>query len=131
MFSAALYARVRTLLVHIAHEIAGAARIRHSLRPLFSRAKLNNSSGISCRENADTHSTVIARPSAQLRTGGGRPSIPETTMIESRSRSVLDPPLSRRMTAEMAEGAERDRLWRAPGRSTTGGGERRTPKKSH
>jgi hypothetical protein len=27
------------LLVHIAHEIAGAARIRHSLRPLISRAK--------------------------------------------------------------------------------------------
>ena len=33
MFSAALYAHVRTLLP-IAHETAGAARIRHSLRPL-------------------------------------------------------------------------------------------------
>src|SRR4051812_20781666 len=33
MFSAALYAHARTLLP-IAHEIAGAARIRHSLRPL-------------------------------------------------------------------------------------------------
>jgi hypothetical protein len=27
---------MRALLVHIAHEIAGAARIRHSLRPLNS-----------------------------------------------------------------------------------------------
>ena len=26
---------MRALLVHVAHEIAGAARIRHSLRPLF------------------------------------------------------------------------------------------------
>ena len=34
MFSAALYAHARTFL-HIAHETAGAARIRHSLRPLF------------------------------------------------------------------------------------------------
>jgi hypothetical protein len=28
---------MRALSVHIAHEIAGAARIRHSLRPLFSK----------------------------------------------------------------------------------------------
>ena len=36
MFSAALYARGRTFLCTFAHEIAGAARIRHSLRPLIS-----------------------------------------------------------------------------------------------
>src|SRR2546423_14859337 len=30
---------MRALLVHVAHEIAGAARIRHSLRPLISRAR--------------------------------------------------------------------------------------------
>jgi hypothetical protein len=30
---------VRALLVHIAHETAGAARIRHSLRPLNSEGK--------------------------------------------------------------------------------------------
>src|SRR6266702_6448841 len=36
--SAALYARVRNFL-QFAHEIAGAARIRHSLRPLFSRGR--------------------------------------------------------------------------------------------
>ena len=34
MFSAALYARVRNFLP-IAHETAGAARIRHSLLPHF------------------------------------------------------------------------------------------------
>ena len=35
MFSAALYARVHFVLVQIAHGTAGAARIRHSLRPLI------------------------------------------------------------------------------------------------
>src|SRR4051812_36086900 len=35
MFSAALYAHVRVSLCTIAHEIAGAARIRHSLLPCF------------------------------------------------------------------------------------------------
>src|SRR4029079_18627797 len=56
MFSAALYAHVRTLLP-IAHETAGAARIRHSLRPLFSRRAKNfqQSSGASYRENAKLH----------------------------------------------------------------------------
>src|SRR3954454_24496512 len=32
---------MRALLVHIAHETAGAARIRHSLRPLISRGRYN------------------------------------------------------------------------------------------
>src|SRR5206468_2881005 len=45
---------MRALLVHVAHEIAGAARIRHSLRPLFSRGRENSlqTSGAMCRENA-------------------------------------------------------------------------------
>src|SRR5882724_8985373 len=45
---------VRALSVHIAHKIAGAARIRHSLRPLFSRGRENNlqTSGVSRREIA-------------------------------------------------------------------------------
>ena len=44
-------------LVHIAHETAGAARIRHSLRPLTSRGAKNylQTSGRSCRENADAY----------------------------------------------------------------------------
>src|SRR3954454_3824554 len=54
---------MRALLVHVAHEIAGAARIRHSLRPLISRGRENKlqSSGALCREDAATYSTVIAR----------------------------------------------------------------------
>jgi hypothetical protein len=81
---------VRALLVHIAHETAGAARIRHSLRPLISRGRENNlqTSGAMRREMANPHPAVIARE-------GGRSSIPETLMIESRSRGVLDHPLSR------------------------------------
>ena len=49
-------------------------------------------SGAARRENADTHSAVIVRE-------GGRSSIPEAAVIESRSRSVLDTPHSRSMTA--------------------------------
>ena len=62
MFSAALYARARNHLL-IAHGTSGAARIRHSLRPLFSRGRENNlqTSGTVCRENANAHPTVIAR----------------------------------------------------------------------
>ena len=35
MFSAALYARVQLFIYDFAHGTAGAARIRHSLRPLI------------------------------------------------------------------------------------------------
>ena len=47
-------------LVHDAHEIAGAARIRHSLRPLIWRAKkFQQTSGATRRENADLCLPVI------------------------------------------------------------------------
>src|SRR5882757_7860430 len=40
-------------LCTLAHEIAGAARIRHSLRPLyFEGEEFSNTSGTVCRENA-------------------------------------------------------------------------------
>src|SRR3954451_23603066 len=39
---------MRALLVHVAHEIAGAARIRHSLRPLNWRGR-----GVSCKARAN------------------------------------------------------------------------------
>ena len=44
---------MRALFVHIAHEIAGAARIRHSLRPLFGEgekllAKLGRNASREC-----------------------------------------------------------------------------------
>jgi hypothetical protein len=46
---------MRALSVHIAHETAGAARIRHSLRPLHFRGRKDTqTSGTSCRENGDT-----------------------------------------------------------------------------
>ena len=49
-----LYARVRFLLVHFAHETAGAARTRLSLHPLVSEGGNRlQSSGASRRENAD------------------------------------------------------------------------------
>jgi hypothetical protein len=48
---------MRALLVHVAHEIAGAARIRHSLRPLISGGRKNywQASGAMRRENAKLH----------------------------------------------------------------------------
>jgi hypothetical protein len=49
VFSAALYARVPPFLRTLAHETAGAARTRHSLRPLFEEGQTNlKSSGENC-----------------------------------------------------------------------------------
>src|SRR5256885_14509995 len=71
---------MRALLVHIAHEIAGAARIRHSLRPLiFKGAK------VTCRPRAQR---VARRLSAVIVREGGRSSIPETPMICSNATLV-------------------------------------------
>ena len=81
MFSAALYAHVHHFLVHDAHETAGAARIRHSLRPLTIEGEtICKTSGKSCRENAKlrldhgpaTNTTVVPglTTDAQLRIGG-------------------------------------------------------------
>ena len=51
-----LYARVRFLYVHFAHEIAGAARTRSSLRPLISYgANALHDSGALRREIADVY----------------------------------------------------------------------------
>src|SRR3981081_1585189 len=84
---------MRALSVHTAHEIAGAARIRHSLRPLiFEGESYLQTSGAMRRENADTYSAVIVCE-------GGRSSIPETSMIEPIGRGVLDHPPSRVTTA--------------------------------
>jgi len=54
-----LYARVR-FFAHFAHETAGAARTRPSLRPLLlTRAEVTQTSGASCRENADAHPRAV------------------------------------------------------------------------
>src|SRR5215213_8242556 len=59
---------------------------------VFRRASEMKSSGSSCREIARSYSVVIVRE-------GGRSSIPETAVMESIGRGVLDPPHARGMTA--------------------------------
>ena len=77
---------MRALSVHTAHETSGAARIRHPLRPLISEGESYlQTSGAMRREIAKSYSVVIVRE-------GGRSSIPETSMIELKSRGVLDHP---------------------------------------
>jgi hypothetical protein len=62
VFPLNLYAHVRFLLMHSAHETAGAARTRSSLRPLtFWGVRNLQTSGASCRENTDAYLFVIAR----------------------------------------------------------------------
>jgi hypothetical protein len=60
VFPLNLYARVRISLMHIAHETAGAARTRSSLRPLVSRANDLQTSGACRRENNESHLVVPA-----------------------------------------------------------------------
>ena len=92
-----LYARVRVFKCAIAHETAGAARTRSSLRPLFSRVTLASLGRKSRRENAIPYSLVVTRV-------GGRSSIPEAAVIEPISRGVLDAPPSRGMTVQWRVG---------------------------
>ena len=57
-----LYARVRVFKCANAHETAGAARTRSSLRPLFSEgANEMQTSGAARREIANAHSVVVTR----------------------------------------------------------------------
>ncbi|MEH2552378.1 hypothetical protein V1283_009023 [Bradyrhizobium sp. AZCC 2262] len=80
------------LFAQIARETAGAASTRSSLRPLFQEGQTKiQTSGERRRENAASYSVVIVRE-------GGRSSIPETAMMESIGRGVLDAPPSRGMT---------------------------------
>jgi hypothetical protein len=62
VFPLNLYARVRISLCIIAHETAGAARTRSSLRPLLEGAELICKPRTKpCRENEEACFTVIAR----------------------------------------------------------------------
>ena len=47
------------LLSAFAHETAGAARTRSSLRPLFFRGERLQASGAACRENAELRPAVF------------------------------------------------------------------------
>ena len=58
-FGVPVFSRVLSTF-HLAHEAAGAACIRLSLRPLFSRVELTQDSGVPCRENAAVCLVVIA-----------------------------------------------------------------------
>src|SRR6267154_845708 len=86
---------------NFAHETAGAARIRHSPRPLITQgAKIQAQPGqIAPRDREGVSDECEhAALSAVIARAGGRSSIPETPVIESRSRSVLDTPHARGMT---------------------------------
>src|SRR6476659_5998700 len=85
---------VCVFFVHFAHETAGAACTRLSLRPLsLGGPKVTQSSDAARRENVRARllSAVIVRES-------GRASIPEAAVIEPRSRGVPDTAPSRAMT---------------------------------
>src|SRR5215217_1611074 len=69
---------MRALFVHTAHEIAGAARIRHSLRPLIGGGRNT------CKPRA--HRAARMRTHIRCRPRESGPSIPETSVIEPRSR---------------------------------------------
>ena len=90
MFPLNLYAHVRFLLMHIAHETAGAARTRSSprpllrvaLRPLVFEGETNlQNSGASCRGNA--HARHRPRSVRTIQHS-------ETSVMESRTRGVLN-----------------------------------------
>jgi len=66
VFPLNLYARVRFLFVHLAHETAGAASTRHSLLPLISRDDVMQTSGKECREKEN----VRLPPPMQLSSPG-------------------------------------------------------------
>ena len=80
------------LFAQIARETAGAASTRSSLRPLISGREVSSRTRAVHVARSRTH-TQSSSPGLT-----GRPSIPETPMIESISRGVLDTPPSRGMT---------------------------------
>jgi hypothetical protein len=72
------------LFAHIAHETAGAARTRSSLRPLFLEGGMFlQNSGAWCRENGDACSVVVVRLDRTIQYS-------EALVMESKRHSVLD-----------------------------------------
>ena len=62
MFSAALYARVPLFFLPLAHETAGAARIRHSLLPQFEGERYANLGQVVPRERERASAVVLGSP---------------------------------------------------------------------
>src|SRR5438477_6293649 len=93
MFSAALYACARTFCAHCAQDRGCSAHPAFPAPSVWrgreTPARLGRDPR---REIASTHSAVIARLDRATQ-------YPETLMIKSRSRGVLDHPLSRMTTA--------------------------------
>ena len=77
----------------IAHETAGAARTRLSLRPLYTEGR----SG--CKPRAYHAAGTRTFVTGVIAREGGRSSIPEKSVNEPRSHRVLDAPPARGMTA--------------------------------
>jgi hypothetical protein len=73
---------VRFPLLHFARETAGAARIRHSLLPHFSRDDETQTSGASRRENADVY------PLFDIRIETLAPSLPATNAERLRKEAL-------------------------------------------
>ena len=110
-----------------AHETAGAACTRHSLLPLLGEKVLKNFGRIAPRE---CEVTFGCHP----REGGGS-SIPETPVIESISRGVLDTPHARGTTIQGDVPAFRNdgAMWREftfGGRQTPHPGDQAPPRES-
>jgi hypothetical protein len=89
----------------LAHETAGAARTRHSLRPLFSRRgkRICKSSGETRRENGHACFNVIASEAKQSISPLAAP------WIASSHQRKIAPQFCREllaMTAELAEASE-------------------------
>src|SRR6266851_9848182 len=90
-----LYARVRFFAQFCTRDRGCSKHPAFPAPSVFFGRNFLHSLGASRRENVKLCailSVVIVRE-------GGRPSIPETSMIEPRSRGVLDPPHARGMTA--------------------------------
>jgi hypothetical protein len=108
---------VCVFLHNFARETAGAARIRHSPRPLIlvARNVWANLGRIVPRERGVMSAKVIERGRATPRLSSpgltGRPSIPEMSMMEPRNRGVLDTPHARGTTTVNGARQSSKRRW--------------------
>src|ERR1700759_5206715 len=94
----------------LARVAVGASCTRHSLRPLFEEGHRIARLGRKARRGDENALFVRCHrpPCAQLRTWGGRSSIPEASQLNSTVSGILDAPPSRGMTAEIADERSRN-----------------------
>jgi hypothetical protein len=95
-------------LVHIAHETAGAARIRHSLRPLISEGEnFLQTSGATRRENAKAHPPLSVKSQPHTRRRPGPEPGPISTNVSCCATLELQS-LSPRSSVVVDPGVRRD-----------------------